>query len=304
MITLDDTTSKLQLVTSTGGDVHVAVSYIDWGLAVNRRTRGSQETAITTATTTDILGVPASTRQRQVEHISVVNVDAALAQTVILVKDVNGTDYELTSEVSLAVGESFSVDAEGRYEVYSATGIRKTAGTIDGVLGLASGGTGATTAAGVRTALGLWTTVMKTSTEQITSDNTLSNDAALVVALSASTKYSIRVVLFYTTANATMDFKFGTAYSGSVTGTPQSYFRGVISGATTGAGIEVAGQSAGLIASQAVTGTTSGTGHIGIEQTIETNAAGNYSIQWAQNTSDPGALSVMFGSYLEYRVVA
>lgn len=303
MILLDDTTTKLQLVTSTGGDVHVAVSYVERVDAPHREQYRSQETAITTATTTDILAVPSDGRRRQVEHISVVNVDAALAQTVILVKDVNGTDYELTSEIALAVGESFTVDAEGAYRVYSATGVPKSAGSIDGVLGLTSGGTGATTAAGVRTALGLWTTKIKPATESITSDNTLSDDAELVIALAAATKYFIRVNVLFTTS-ATPGFKFATAYSSTVTGTPQSYYRGLIGGSAGGAGVELSGQVAGLITSAALAGATTGTGHVAIEQIIETNGAGNWSFQWAQNTSGGATTSVFWGSNIEYKVVA
>ena len=149
-----------------------------------------------------------------------------------------------------------------------------------------------------------WTTVHKAVTETVTSDSTLTNDAELGITLAASTKYAIRVVLFYNTANATMDFKFGTAYTGTALGTPQTMFRGLISGAATAAGAEVAGQAAGQVSSQAVTGTTSGVGHITLEQVIETNTGGQWSILWAQNTLDAGALSVMFGSYLEYRVIA
>lgn len=325
MITLDDATTKLQLVTSTGGDCDVAVSYIDWGLNVTRRTRGSQQTAITTATTTDILAVPASTRQRQVEHLAVTNVDGALAQTVTLVKNVNGTAYKLTPPVALAVGETLVVDAQGAVHVYSATGLLKFTynGLITGLTAsnwktfysngsgvlteLALGSTGqmlqSAGAAAAPVFASAWTTKLKLATETITSDNTLSNDAELAISLAASTKYVIRCVLLFNSANATMDIKFATVYSGTVTGTAQSFFRGFVAGGATGTDVESTGQAAGQVPSTAVIAATAGIGRISVEQMLTTNSAGTWAIQWAQNTSDVGALSVNYGSYIEYMAV-
>lgn len=149
-----------------------------------------------------------------------------------------------------------------------------------------------------------WRRKLKTTTETITNDATISNDSELVIALAASTKYAIRAIVFLNAANATMDYQFGTAYSGTTTGTPQSFFRAFRAGSASGTDNEVVGFAAGQIPATGITAATSGTGHVLIEQVIETNSAGNWSIQWAQNTSDAGALSVYFGSFIEYMVIA
>ena len=149
----------------------------------------------------------------------------------------------------------------------------------------------------------LWFTKFKVTSENRV-NNTLADDAELVIALAGSTKYSIKCVLFLSSANATMDWKFGTAYSGTTTGTAQSYFRALFAGATAGTDVEPTGQAAGQIASTAVAAATTGTAHLTIEQCIETNGAGNWSVQWAQNTTDAGNLTVFFGSYITYSVVS
>ena len=103
MILLDDALSKLQLTTSAAETVNVAITYRILTDTAGRWTTRSQETTITTATTTDILVVPVAGYGHLVEHIVVTSVTGT--DIVTLKKDVNGTDYQIGGAVSLAVGE-------------------------------------------------------------------------------------------------------------------------------------------------------------------------------------------------------
>lgn len=146
--------------------------------------------------------------------------------------------------------------------------------------------------------------ILKTADETRNSTTTLANDSALVVSLGASTSYVIRLVVFTTIANATMDFKFATAYSGTVTGNVYTAWRAAAGGVATGTSAEFQGISSGQIASTALTAATSGVGYVYVDQSILTDAAGTWSFQWAQNTSDASNATVGRGSFIEYMVVA
>lgn len=96
MINLDATTDKLQLVTSAAVTIDVHCSYID---AVSTTLvpsgGGSQNTAITTATTTDILAAPGASTLRNLKTLTARNKHATSSCDVTLVYDQNGTDFEL-----------------------------------------------------------------------------------------------------------------------------------------------------------------------------------------------------------------
>jgi hypothetical protein len=93
MLLLELTTDKLQLVTTSAAtiDVHVSYSINTAGVI----TFAKQNTAISSAATTDILAVPAGSTVRNANYINVRNHDATLACDVTVIFDANGTDYEL-----------------------------------------------------------------------------------------------------------------------------------------------------------------------------------------------------------------
>lgn len=142
---------------------------------------------------------------------------------------------------------------------------------------------------------GGWTTVEKAADESRNTTTTLADDNTLLVALSAATLYRIRLRVAYTVANGTMDFKYGHAYSGTVT----SVWWDITSqapGATRGVGTGTA-----LVASSSITGTAAGSGLHNADLIILTNTAGTFSFQWAQNTSDANNATVLGKSFLEWR---
>jgi hypothetical protein len=148
-----------------------------------------------------------------------------------------------------------------------------------------------------------WTTVLKAADQARASVTALADDDTLVIPMTAG-KYIIRGHIFYTIANATMDFKYGIAYSGSMT-THHRYIRSfnVSSGSGTDSVTESIDDS--LVASQALTVTS--VTHAGMLEVFiiaTPSNSGTWSFQWAQNTSDPGNAIVLGGSYLEYLKVS
>jgi hypothetical protein len=92
MLFLTATTDKFQLVTSAAVNTDVHVSYADH--TSTTFTPGRQNTAITTAATTDVLAAPGASTQRQVKAVTIRN-KGSTSQTVTFVFNQNGTSYEI-----------------------------------------------------------------------------------------------------------------------------------------------------------------------------------------------------------------
>lgn len=116
-------TDKLKVTTSSGADVDVAAHFVDTDSTVTTSSSmvpDRQVTAITTATTTDIVATPASSKTRNVKHISLRNIDASVSQDVTVILDNNGTSYTLL-KCTLLAGEEL-VYNEGIWFHYDAAG--------------------------------------------------------------------------------------------------------------------------------------------------------------------------------------
>jgi hypothetical protein len=106
MLILNLTTDKFQLVTSAAATVDVHASWVDAVTSgLTSPATGRTNTAITTATTTDIVPAPASSATRNVKSLSIRNKDASVVTDVTLVFNQNGTSYEIHKE-TLAPGEA------------------------------------------------------------------------------------------------------------------------------------------------------------------------------------------------------
>ncbi len=139
------------------------------------------------------------------------------------------------------------------------------------------------------------TVVTKSSNESRASTTALSADSALVVSLATGIRF-VQCTVYLSTANATMDFKFATGFTGTAT-VVAWYRRYSPAGATLGTDNEntLAGSGA-QIASTAVAATTSGIARVDIEMLLDVTVSGTWQFQWAQNTSDAGQLTVLRGS--------
>jgi hypothetical protein len=142
-----------------------------------------------------------------------------------------------------------------------------------------------------------WTTVPKAADEART-NNTLADDTDLLFAMLANTKYVVRIRAWWGTA-ATPDFKYATAGPASPT-LVRSMRKHIDPSALTTLASASSAAYIGSTAVNAGTGTTGG--YVEIDTIIHNGAnAGNFSFQWAQNTTDASATTLLAGSYLEYR---
>lgn len=155
------------------------------------------------------------------------------------------------------------------------------------------------TAALVRSWLPL--TVVKTSTESITSSTTLQNDDELLLPVEASAQYILGGMIRYQASSAG-DLKLAWSYP---TGATMNWVpHGIGSAETTLVG-QILTQSQ-TISSQPTLGGPAGltsiarlTGHL-----IVSTTAGNLQLQWAQGTSDATATSILSGSHLRLERIA
>lgn len=133
MLLLTATTDKLQLTTSAAATVDVHASYMDHTIATDDVEGGRQLTAITTATTTDILAAPGAGVTRNMKTLHIRNKHATTSCDVTVIFDANGTDYEL-HKVTLRAGEALEYkEGLGFYALVLATSpaVRMKALTAD-----------------------------------------------------------------------------------------------------------------------------------------------------------------------------
>lgn len=115
-------TDKLKVITSSGADCDVTSHFVDTDSIVTTSSSmvpDRQLAAITTATTTDIVATPASSKTRNVKNICIRNIDVT-SNDITVVLDNNGTSYTLV-KCTLLAGEEL-VYSEGVWFHYDATG--------------------------------------------------------------------------------------------------------------------------------------------------------------------------------------
>lgn len=138
-INLTATNHVLELVTTGTGAVHVVVSFVDEIAGV--KTGGSQVSVITTATTTTIVSAPAASTTRSVHHI---NIQAVVANTITVQKDVAATEHVLIGPTALTAGQRLEFTASVGWKRTDAAG----SGTIS-LTAIAAGSFLANVTAGV-----------------------------------------------------------------------------------------------------------------------------------------------------------
>ena len=122
MILLTATTHALELETSSSSSTDWTCSYVD--MDASATTPGSAQGNVASATTTTIAAAPASSTQRQIKHISVVNKNTT-AQTITVKKDVSGTEYTVFKATLSQHEQAQYVDGDG-WVCFDSSGRAKT----------------------------------------------------------------------------------------------------------------------------------------------------------------------------------
>lgn len=122
---LNSTAESLQLITTTTAPLHVVANYMD-----HTATGGdpdSQETIITTASTTTVLAAPGvAGTDRQLRSLTIRNTSDSQVGQVTVVKDVAGTDYEIIRMIMQA-GEMLAYsESKAGWSVFTRNGLAKT----------------------------------------------------------------------------------------------------------------------------------------------------------------------------------
>ena len=121
MIFLKGTNETLELATSSVAALDVHVSFIDILISSMDMTGlSSQESAITTATTTTILAAPAAGTTRQIKMLNIEN-RGSVANSIIIKKDIGGTEYYLET-LTLQPGESIIYTDRTGFTKHNAAG--------------------------------------------------------------------------------------------------------------------------------------------------------------------------------------
>ena len=145
--------------------------------------------------------------------------------------------------------------------------------------------------------------IVKPSSNNIASNTTLADVSGLTFAIPSTGTWLVRCVVYLTTPNGNMDYKYGMAFTGTAT-YPVTYRKHRNAGATAGAANENTLTGAVIIPSTSVAATTFGTARVETEMLIVCTVTGTVSFQIAQATTDAANLTVLQGSYMEYIKVA
>ncbi len=148
---------------------------------------------------------------------------------------------------------------------------------------------------------GGFATIKKTADEARTASASLTVDGALKVTLGVG-QWRVRFLAALLTANATMDFKYDFNFTGTATW-KWNRRRDTVAGIAAGTDAETVTIGNAAIGSTAKAATSTGVATVQLDGVLNVTVAGEFQFRWAQNTSDPAALTVLEGSTLEYLAV-
>ena len=143
--------------------------------------------------------------------------------------------------------------------------------------------------------------VCKFADTSINTDATLNDDPDLVTpTLEANSTWVIDGWLWWTASGTTPDLK--VAFNGPAGADVVWSFISIITSATSNSGaIDIGVQSGGLLATHARVALNGSTGGLVRGYVTIGGTAGAMTLQWAQNTSDAGAVVLKEGSHIRWR---
>ena len=283
MILLASTSDLIRVVTSNAITTDVHASWVDRNGSTI--TPGRTNTAISTATTTTIVGSPAASTQRTVKTIHIRNRHATTAQTVTVIHTDGTTSVELISVVLLA-GYVLHYDEGSGWEILDANG-RSLQNT-------SNNGSGAAVNA---------TNLVVLSSDVVNNDstaNTMQDVTGLQFSVTAGETYFFRFTILYTAAATTT----GSRWSVSGPASPTALrYRSQYSLTTTSETVNSGLGSYDLPAAANATSATTGGNIAIIEGFITPSANGTVVARFASEVAS-SAITALRGSLLEwYRVV-
>lgn len=186
MLLLSSTSDLIRVTTSGAVNTDVHASWVD--LNGSTVTPGRTNTLISTATTTTVVGSPASSTARTVKSLIVRNRDVSTSQTVTVLHS-DGTNIPELLKVTLLAGESLIYDEAAGWKVLNTLGQGKST--------VLNGGSGAAVNA----------TNLVVLASDVTNNNATANTIADVTGLSfsvtAGETYFFRATIQYTAAATT-----------------------------------------------------------------------------------------------------
>lgn len=271
MLLLTSTSDKIQLITGTAVNVDVHASYVD--LASGVTTPGRTNSKISTGTTTDVVGSPASSTTRNVKQIHAANIHAS-SSVVVTIQHTDGTNVILLQTVTLAAGERVSYVEGSGFRVFDVNGVERTATPkLDAKLRVVSDVVNATTS--------------------------FADVTGLTQALLSGKKYAFECHLYHQTNATTTGAQFGVNIGAAPTVFDLSAIQQITASVTAAA----YGSSAMVTARDtAAVVETTGPGAVNmlaiLSGFIQPSADGTFAVRCASEVAVASGLTVKAGSWL------
>lgn len=280
MLLLTSTSDKIQVVTTTTAPLEVHATYVDNNAGTITPDRDNTE--ITTATTTDVVGSPASGVQRNVQTLLIRNAHASTSN-VVTIRHTDGTTAVDVFSVTLAAGETIQyLDGVG-FQVLASTGAVKTSQN-QGSNAVSANFSSAVLAADV--------------TNNNGTANTIADVTGLSFPVTTGHKYYFQFIIQYTAAATTTGSRWSINGPGGTMRYRSSYSLTTTS-ETVNSGLTAHDTPA---ASNATSAATAGNTAI-VEGFYEATADGNVIARFASEVAS-SAIVAKAGSVVYYQQVA
>jgi hypothetical protein len=276
MLLLTSTSDIVRVITSSGGaSIQPHASWID--NASGTITPGRTNTAaITSATTTTVVGSPSASTQRNVKKLSLVNGHASASETLVVEHFDGTTATDLTGPIVLRAGEWLEFDQRGRWTHYDSNGTPyDPAPKLDVCL-------------------------YKTADQAFATAASFADITDLTVALKSGKKYAFEAVLFHI-SNATTT---GAQFAVNIGAAPTSLIVGNIDTVTNS--VTASAHSSGVQTARdtALTAQTTGSAANAIgflAGFIIPSADGTFALRATSEVTVAAGLTVKAGSWLRIR---
>lgn len=275
MILLTSTSDLIQIVTGSSGTITAHASWVDLNGTTTTPGR-TNPASIATATTTTLVGSPASSTYRNAKLLSVRN-EHASTSNLVTIRHTDGTNAHILWQGTLLAGETINFNEGQGWQYLDANGNPKLAATK----------------------LDVWLRVTSDVTNATTS---FADVTDLTVALKSGKKYGFEAHLYYQTNAATTAGQFGV----NIGAAPTALIVGLINMSAPGVtsptfngGVATARDTSAAGASTAGPGATNTMAILSGE--ITPSADGTFAVRCASEVAVAGGLVVKAGSTLRIR---